>query len=118
MIKLVTVALRYYGTNPRDWPFPWCAAFLNLVLSEAGIEHGNSLLARSYLKIGQSTNAPKLGDIVVLWRVDKASPWGHCGLYINEDKYMITLLGGNQDGTVKVKRYPKWQLLDIKRINV
>ena len=97
MTKLVTVALKHYGTNPEGWNFPWCAAFLNLLLSDAGSEDSGSLMARSFLKIGQPTNRPELGDIVVLWRVAMASPWGHAGLYINEDKYSITLLGGNQD---------------------
>lgn len=118
MIKLVTTALQYYGTNPQKWTFPWCAAFGNFVLAENGIGGTDSNMARSFLTIGRPTDTPRLGDIVILWRIGKDTPWGHNGFFIAEDDYWITLLGGNQDETVKIKRYPKWQLLGTRRINV
>ena len=116
MNELVKIAFKYYGTNPENWTFPWCAAFLNLVLDEAGVKNEGSLMARSFLTIGEHTDSPEHGDIVVLWRVERDSAWGHCGLFLGEDETYVTLLGGNQDGTVKIKKYPKWQLLDIRRI--
>lgn len=117
MNKLVEIALKYYGTNPENWTFPWCAAFLNKVLDEAGINHGDSLMARWYLNLGMQTTTPELGDIVILWRVSKDSQWGHVGLYINEDEQNFYLLGGNQDGTTNIKAYQKFRLLDIRRIH-
>jgi len=116
MKELITTAIKYHGTNPGNWEFPWCAAFINKVLELNGQKQSGSLMARSFLGIGEHTDAPRLGDIVVLWRIDKNSQWGHAGFYINEDKDNITLLGGNQDNTVKIKSYPKWQLLDIRKI--
>lgn len=117
MSQLITIALKHYGTNPRGWTFPWCAAFGNFILETNGVKGTGSNMARSFLKIGTHTDEPRLGDIVVLWRVGKDTEWGHNGFYITEDSYWITLLGGNQDGTVKIKRYPKWMLLDIRRVN-
>lgn len=140
MNKLVEIALKEYGTravqgensNPEvikyfhgtgfDWvkndDTPWCAAFLNWILKEAGIAGTNSLLARSFLAFGEHVEVPEIGDIVVLWRVAKESIYGHAGLFIRESGNSLFLLSGNQDEEVKIKAYPKWQLLDIRRVNI
>ena len=91
---------------------------MNFLLEKAGLNGTNSYMARSFLNIGKHTDLPALGDIVVLWRVGKDTQWGHVGLYVTEDDIYYFLLGGNQDGTVKIKRYPKWQLLDIRTLHV
>ncbi len=116
MTNLVPIAMRYIGTNPRGWTFPWCAAFLNLVLSKAGEKGTSSLMARSFLKLGKSTKKPEPGDIAVFWRIKKQSAWGHAGLYIAEHKDQIIVLGGNQGGTVSFEAYPKRRLLDIRKL--
>jgi uncharacterized protein (TIGR02594 family) len=118
MTKLLTTALKYHGTNPKGWKYPWCAAFLNLVLDELRVPHNKSLLARSFLDLGKPINVARVGDIVVFWRKEKKSIWGHSGLYINEDKTHIAILGGNQDKSVCIKKYPKSRLLGIRRICV
>ena len=118
MIKLVETALKYYGTNPENWQFPWCAAFLNKVLDECGVKHDGTLMARSALEIGEHTGKPQLGDIVVLWRDGKDTPWGHSGFYINETKDYVHILGGNQNNTVKIKSYRKYRILDVRHVHV
>ncbi|MEK7139426.1 MAG: TIGR02594 family protein, partial [Patescibacteria group bacterium] len=100
----------------KDDETAWCAAFLNWVLKESGLPHTGKLLARSFLTYGFPTDKPKLGDIVVLWRISKASPYGHCGLYVSENEVEIFILGGNEDGQVKIKAYPKYQLLAYRKI--
>lgn len=95
---------------------PWCAAFLNWVCKQAGVQTPNSLLARSFLKVGTDTQTPKLGDIVVLWRISRASIFGHTGIYIRETKYMIYILGGNQDSRVSIRAFPKTNLLGYRRV--
>ncbi len=117
METLVKIGIRDYGTNPGPFNFPWCAAWLNRVLDEAGIKHADSLMARSYLQKGAETTTPKLGDIVVLWRVEKAGPWGHVGLFIAEDNTNVWLLGGNQDNEVNITRYPKYRVLGYRTFN-
>ena len=46
----------------------WCAAFANWVLLKAGFQGSGKLNARSFLKVGEATETPEKGDIVVLWR--------------------------------------------------
>ena len=117
MNKLIEIALKRYGEGPGVENFPWCAIFINEVLKEAGLEMTNSFLARSFLDLGVPTSEPKLGDIVVLWREAPDSWKGHAGFFIAENKDEIFILGGNQDDVVKIKAYPKWQLLGYRTLN-
>ena len=118
MPSLIEIALAHYGEDAQGKTYPWCAEFMNRVLEEAGLEGSDSLMARSFLKIGLHTEEPALGDIVVLWRVDPQSIYGHAGFYVREVGDYFYLLGGNQDNIVKIKSYPKWQLLEIRRATV
>ena len=117
MLNFVTKALQHYGEDAQGRRYPWCADFANRILSESGIKGTDSLLARSFLDIGIHTEIPEVGDIVVLWRVEKDSIYGHVGFYIADNHESIYILGGNQDEHVNIKAYPKWQLLDIRRIS-
>lgn len=88
----------------------WCAAFVNSVLHEIGVEHTQSLMARSYLEWGVSTDTPSPGDIMVFSRGD-AGWQGHVGFYVatvdyKGNTYWI-VLGGNQDNSVSYKLYRK-----------
>ena len=109
--------LGYYGEIWGDGTYPWCADFVNYILKTAELVHTESLLARSFLEIGEATDAPKLGDLVVLWRISQDSKFGHVGLFISQNEENIFILGGNQDGIVKIKSYPKWQLLGYRRLD-
>ena len=95
---------------------PWCAAFLNQVLKQCGKPQTHSLLARSFLKIGIPVDVPDIGDIVVFWRISREGIFGHTGIYIRETKHMIWVLGGNQDGRVTIKPFPKTQLLGYRKV--
>lgn len=95
---------------------PWCAAFLNWVLKKCNIETKNKLNARSFLEIGQAIDSPSLGDIVVLWRIAKDGPYGHCGIFVRKVGNIIYVLGGNEDNTVKIKGYSADQLLGYRSI--
>ena len=115
--KVFVSALKHLGGNPMNWRFPWCAAFLTMLLNENGIKNETTLMARSLLGIGESVSEPQLGDVVILWREEKESAWGHCGLYVYEDADNYFLLGGNQQKRVMIKAYPKTQLLGVRRFN-
>ena len=95
---------------------PWCAAFLNWILKQCNIKGTNLLNARSFLKIGIPVSDALLGDLVVLWRISQDGPYGHCGIFIKETDKLIWILGGNEDSSVKIKPYPKTQLLGYRRI--
>jgi uncharacterized protein (TIGR02594 family) len=99
----------------------WCAAFVNSVLTEIGVDSTRSLMARSYLEWGVSTDEPSPGDIMVFSR--GSSGWqGHVGFYVATVDYKHTrywvVLGGNQDNSVSYKLYQEnyWRHLDTRTL--
>ena len=98
---------------------PWCAGFVNAILSRAGYEGTGSLMARSFLGYGIPTTYPREGDIAVFSR-GKNSSAGHVGFYVGEEtldgvKY-IKVLGGNQNREVSVAYYPANKLLGYRKL--
>jgi uncharacterized protein (TIGR02594 family) len=98
---------------------PWCAGFVNAILSRAGYEGTGSLMARSFLGYGIPTTYPREGDIAVFSR-GKNSSAGHVGFYVGEEtvdgvKY-IKVLGGNQNKEVSVAYYPANKLLGYRKL--
>ncbi len=112
--------LEYFHSCGKDWvksdETPWCAAFLNFVLKKAGLENSGELNARSFLKIGREITKPELGDLVILWRGQKEGVLGHCGIFVREIDTTIFILGGNEDGMVKIKGYSNANLLGYRRV--
>lgn len=94
---------------------PWCAAFVNKVLKENGIEGTDSLLARSFLKFGEQVRSnPIKGDIVILSRGSQS--WqGHVGFFVRFDGDKVVLLGGNQGNEVSIAKFDKSRILGIRR---
>ena len=95
---------------------PWCAAFVNAILHECGLPQSGRLNARSLLEIGQETDEPVMGDVVVLWRGSKEGAFGHTGFFIREEDDQIFILGGNQDNSVSIKAFPKTRLLGYRTL--
>lgn len=136
--KLLKAALKYYGqlevkgekSNPLilDWIkryFPnafddskvaWCSIFMNEIAKECDLEYTDSALARSWLDVGYEVFTPQIGDVVVFWRKQKNSAWGHVGLYITEDDTYIYTLGGNQANQVDIRPYAKYRLLGYRKL--
>ncbi|WP_228235929.1 TIGR02594 family protein [Allomuricauda sp. M10] len=92
----------------------WCAAFVNWVLQKAGFQGSGKLNARSFLEVGEATESPEKGDIVVLWRNSPDDWRGHVGFYVRESQDHIYVLGGNQGNEVSIKKYPKSRLLQYR----
>jgi uncharacterized protein (TIGR02594 family) len=96
---------------------PWCSAFANWCLAQAGCEGTKSALARSWLDWGQAIDMPVRGCIVVFVR---EVVFGHVGFYIEETETEIKVLGGNQQNPetkifeVSEKYYPKANLLGYR----
>ena len=102
----------------------WCAAFVNSVLEESGIESNNShkypLTARAFLDWGKTVPKDSIqpGDIVIFPRGNSA--WqGHVGFYIKTQiingKEYYWILGGNQSNKVSVVLYSARSALGIRR---
>lgn len=140
MDKLIEIALDEYGVteikgkkhNPRiikyakdidhSWistdETAWCSIFANWIAMKAGYLKSDKLNARSWLDIGEETNTPSKGDVVILWRESVDSWKGHVGFFIrfSEDCKHIYILGGNQNNKVCIKRYPASRLLGFRVI--
>ena len=81
---------------------PWCAAFVNWVLMEAGIARTESAAALSFAKWGVKTTKPKYGDIVVF---DHGHGRGHVGFFMGTDGKNVSVLGGNQNNQVNITKF-------------
>lgn len=112
--------LKYFADIGHSWvqddETAWCAAFVNWCLLKAGKPQTGKLNARSFLQYGEPTTKPRIGDIVVLWRIKPSSPYGHVGFYFTEDKNHVYILGGNQSNAVNVAAFPKSQVLGYRTI--
>ena len=82
---------------------PWCAAFANWVLMQAGIARTESAAALSFAKWGVKTTKPKYGDIVVF---DHGHGRGHVGFFMGSDGKNVSVLGGNQNNQVNITKFP------------
>lgn len=101
----------------KDDETPWCAAFVGSVLGQAGLRGTGKLNARSYCAWGESVpiEEAKKGDIVVLWRKDINSPYGHVGFVSEMRANTVRILGGNQGNEVNVSEYAKDRILAVRR---
>jgi uncharacterized protein (TIGR02594 family) len=97
----------------------WCAAFVNAVLRDSGLQGSGSLMARSFLDVGQAVSgAPQRGDIVVFSRGDPNGPYGHVGFYAGpgDAPGTMKILGGNQGDKVSYADFPASQALGVRRV--
>ena len=102
----------------------WCAAFVNAVLEESGVDSNNDhaypLTARAFLDWGTKVSKENIqpGDLVVFPRGNQG--WqGHVGFYlktveINGRSYYL-ILGGNQNNKVSIVTYRASKALGIRR---
>lgn len=98
-----------------DDSIPWCSSFMCWAFESAGFLSTNSRAARSWLKYGKPTKAPKLGDLVIFWRGAKTAATGHVALFSGYDKNgNIMCFGGNQNDSVCYQVYPKERLLGFR----
>ena len=73
---------------------PWCSAFVNWCVEQAGYAGTDSAGARSWLKWGQGTDKPVAGCVVVFKR--GAPPNGHVAFFVSMTSDSVRVLGGNQ----------------------
>ena len=101
----------------NDWPdadeVPWCSAALTFCAFNAGVEYSTSLLARSWLLVGEpiSLDQARVGnDIVILKRGSGDQPGpenttapGHTGLFAAATPGTVFLLSGNQNDAINIR---------------
>ncbi len=101
------------ATGIRHDETAWCAAFVGACLARAGIEGTASLMARSYLAMGEPCTEIRPGAIAVLRRGEDAS-LGHVGFVVGETETHLVLLGGNQSDAVSVAAFPRGDVLGLR----
>jgi uncharacterized protein (TIGR02594 family) len=113
--------VKYFSDVGHDWvkddETAWCAAFVGAMLKRAGLPHTGKLSARSYLQWGEEValGSAQEGDIVVFWRGSPDGWQGHVGFFVRRAGTHIEVLGGNQNNSVNVQRYPADRLLGVRR---
>ncbi|MAP55132.1 MAG: hypothetical protein CL605_09540 [Altibacter sp.] len=90
---------------------PWCSAFVNWCMEQAGVEGTNSAWARDWLHWGRTITKPRRGDVVVLSR----GSGGHVGFYWSGTAKTLQVLGGNQKDAVSIAPYSVKRLLGYRR---
>lgn len=103
-------------TNYIHDEISWCSLFANWVALKSDCVRSNDLAARSWLKVGTETTIPQIGDVVVLWRVQKEGWQGHVGFYIRSDENYIYILAGNQGNAVSIEPFSKSFLLGYRTL--
>lgn len=96
----------------------WCSIFANWVALQANLEMSNSAMARSWLQVGKKTTWPQPGDIVVFWRTDINSLFGHVGFFLGYTKSgkSIYCLGGNQNDEVNIQTFPLDRIIEFRSL--
>lgn len=98
----------------RDDATAWCGLAMAYVALQAGWDAapaGNALWARNWLRWGNQSPAPMLGDVLVYSR----GTGGHVGVYVGEDSEAFHTIGGNQSDQVNIKRIARSRLLGARR---
>ncbi len=85
---------------------PWCSAFVNWCMQQAGIQGTNSASSRSWRNWGKRLREPRKGCIVCFN--------GHVGFYDSERGRKIMILGGNQSNQVNIIPYSKSRVLTYR----
>ncbi len=119
--------LKLDGDWPEDDSVPWCSAFTNYIAWLLRLPRSKSLLARSWLTVGepQALEDVALGfDVVIIKRRGSNQPGaenttakGHVGFYSGVSGSNVLILGGNQADSVSIESYPKSRLLGVRRLS-
>lgn len=89
---------------------PWCSAFANWCMRQAGVKGTGAANARSWMTWGNRLTTPAYGCVVVLKR-GKQEWQGHVGFLVFEGRDKIMVLGGNQGNAVSVAAFNKADVL-------
>jgi len=107
--------LRSLMPNAASDEINWCSAFVaDVVRTALDIEPDVDVSARSWLRYGEITTTPQIGDIVIFWRGSPASWEGHVAIYIRENSQYVYVLGGNQSNAVTIAPYAKSRVLGFR----
>jgi uncharacterized protein (TIGR02594 family) len=100
------------GLAGEDSVVPWCAIFINAMLDAAGIPGSGSAMARGFAKHPAfiRLEAPMVGCVTVI-SSSRGPTSGHVFFYTAEDGLFFQGLGGNQNDSVSIDKFPKSKLV-------
>lgn len=87
----------------QDDQTEWASAFVEWSLNSVGIQGPKSLWPLAWTKWGRIIKQPEPGCIVMF----SYRGVQHVAFYIEEDGDFIKVLGGNENDSVNISRYPK-----------
>jgi uncharacterized protein (TIGR02594 family) len=94
---------------------PWAGLFTAFVLKSAGFQlPGNPLRERNWADWGEAINEPKFGALAVFWRQSPESGLGHVGFVVDIEEGSLSILGGNQNDSVRIGKFPRDRLLALR----
>jgi hypothetical protein len=123
--QIITQLRTEYAAKPAGTKYsegvdePWCADFVSWIMDQAGVPFTNpnsgswripgTYTLREYyesagrFKAAASEYSPKVGDIMLY---DNPSPFGqHTNIVIKNDSGIITTIGGNEPGGIRVFKH-------------
>lgn len=93
---------------------PWCSAYVNWCMQQAGYEGTRSAAARSWLTYGDPLDAARYGAIAVFAR-GKNPTQGHVGFFVDwRDEDTMIVNSGNQHDAVSLASLPTSRLLSLR----
>lgn len=92
---------------------PWCSAFVNWCVEQAGLEGTHSAWARSWLDWGREPVAEDEWDGCVCV-LERGANSGHVGFLIDWSEDSVRLLGGNQGDAVSEAWFPSERVLGYR----
>lgn len=122
----IMAMLRLDNSWPQSDEVPWCSAFANYICFMLRLPRSKDLRARSWLLIGSSIYSAEAQagfDMVILKRGVGEQPGpevisapGHVGFFAGIEGNHVLVLGGNQGNEVNISRYPKGNILGLRRL--
>lgn len=123
--KVIEILKTEYALNPPGTKYSdgieeaWCADFVSWVFNRAEVPLSNpnsgswripgTYTLREYyesagkLQLSSSDYSPKIGDVMLY---DNPSPFGqHVNIVIKNDNGVITTIGGNEPGGIRVVKH-------------
>jgi uncharacterized protein (TIGR02594 family) len=98
-----------------DDGIPWCAAFAQWCLKQAGVFGANSSGAKDWLGWGEILDEPEYGCITIFKVASQGNESYHVGFMFGKEGDRIRLLGGNQSHKVSIAKLPIHGLLHTMR---
>lgn len=95
---------------------PWCAAFVNSILTSIGMHGTDSLQAESFLNWGKGTTTPQKNDVVLLSFGKRHID--HVGFYVEKVNMngitYVKVYSGNQSRKIQMAYFPVWQVVSYR----